>query len=321
MTSTLISTGAITDDEVARLRAKHYNASIVGVRDVNPGVRIMQVRPDWGRLDFQAGQYTVLGLGEWEPSIGERSAATLGEAQDGQLIRRAYSVSSSMLDESGKVLPPSASPYLEFYVTLAPAGDPQRPRLTPRLFHLRAGDRLHVGPHAHGRYTLAGVAPTDQIVFVATGTGEAPHNAMLAELLASGSRQPIASVTCVRYWIDLGYLEAHRELQRRFANYRYLTLTTREPENLDRYAVGYVGKRHLQDYFVSGEFERAAGLRLDPSRTHVYLCGNPEMVGLPGAGDGADNLKKPGMVAVLQQRGFVLDSPDRPGNLHCERYW
>jgi ferredoxin--NADP+ reductase len=316
MTSTLISTGAVTDDEVARLRAKHYNASVVGVRDVNAGLRILRVRPDWGRLDFQAGQYTVLGLGDWEPSIGEPDARSLGE---GELIRRAYSVSSSLLDDTGKLLPPSASPYLEFDVTLAPAGDPHRPQLTPRLFHLRAGDRLHVGPHAHGRYTLAGVAPDEQIVFVATGTGEAPHNAMLAELLASGSRQPIVSVTCVRYWIDLGYLEAHRELQRRFANYRYLTLTTREPENLDRYAVGYVGKRHLQDYFVSGEFERAAELRLDPSRTQVYLCGNPEMVGLPGAGDG--NLPPEGMVSILERRGFVLDSPDRPGNLHCERYW
>jgi len=319
MTSTLISTGAITADEVARLRAKHYNASVVAVGDVNPGLRILRVRPDWGRLEFQAGQYTVLGLGDWEPSIGEPVATPLGEAQDGQLIRRAYSVSSSLLGESGKLLPASESPYLEFYVTLAPAGEPQRPRLTPRLFHLRVGDRLHVGTHAHGRYTLAGVASTDQIVFVATGTGEAPHNAMLAELLASGSWQPIVSVTCVRYWIDLGYLEAHRELQRRFANYRYLTLTTREPENLDRYAAGYVGKRHLQDYFASGEFERAAGLRLDPSRTHIYLCGNPAMVGLPGAGDG--NVRREGMVAILEQRGFVLDSPDRPGNLHCERYW
>lgn len=319
MTSTLISTGAVTSDEVARLRAKHYNASVVGVRDVNPGLRILRVRLDWGRLEFQAGQYTVLGLGDWEPSIGEPVATSLGEAQDGQLIRRAYSVSSSLLGESGKLLPPSESPYLEFYVTLAPAGDPQRPRLTPRLFHLRVGDRLHVGTHARGRYTLAGVASTDQVVFVATGTGEAPHNAMLAELLASGSRQPIVSVTCVRYWIDLGYLEAHRELQRRFANYRYLALTTREPENLDRYAAGYVGKRHLQDYFASGDFERAAGLRLDPSRTHIYLCGNPAMVGLPGAGDG--NVRREGMVAILQQRGFVLDSPDRPGNLHCERYW
>jgi hypothetical protein len=63
MNSTLISTGAMTADEIARLRAKHYNASVVGVRDVNPGLRILRVQPDWGRLDFQAGQYTVLATG------------------------------------------------------------------------------------------------------------------------------------------------------------------------------------------------------------------------------------------------------------------
>ena len=306
------------DDEIERLRAKHYNASVVAVRDVNAGLRILEILPDWGRLAFQAGQYTVLGLGAWEPCVGERDATAAGNRQ---MVLRAYSISSGMLDASGRLSPPSESPQLEFYVTLAPAGVPNRLRLTPRLFQLRAGDRLHVSPHAHGRYTLAGVASDEQIVFVATGTGEAPHNAMLAELLASVSRQPIVSVACVRYRSDLAYLPVHRELERRFANYRYLALTTREPENLDPLSPGYVGKRHLQDYFASGEFERAAGIRLDAARTHVYLCGNPAMVGLPVRGVDTAGPAQKGMVDVLQRRGFVLDSPDRPGNLHCERYW
>lgn len=303
------------DRDIARLRAEHYNASVVAVREAHAGLRIFRVAPDWGRLDFQPGQYAQLGLGAWETCVGGDDGAA---AEDLPIIRRAYSFSASMLDDKGELQDPRNVHYREFYVALAPDSGLQRPRLTPRLFRLRAGDRLYVGPHAHGRYTLSGVGHDEQIVFVATGTGEAPHNAMLAARLAAGSRQPIVSVACVRRSLDLAYLAVHRELQRRFANYRYLTLTTREPENLDPRAPGFVGKRHLQEYFASGDFERAAGLRLDPARTHIYLCGNPAMVGLPGRGA---ELQPQGMAALLVGQGFTLDAPGRPGNLHCERYW
>jgi ferredoxin--NADP+ reductase len=307
--------GDLVDGELERLRLKFYNASLVEIRDAHEDLRILRVRMDGGWPAFQAGQYATLGLGSWESRIADCPEAGTGA----RLIRRAYSLACSMLNEAGSLVRVGDCGYLEFYVALVRGASP-RPRLTPRLFRLRSGDRLYVSRHARGRYTLAGVRSGDRVVFVATGTGEAPHNAMLAELLASGPPRPIASVTCVRYRKDLAYLAAHRELERRFANYRYLALTTREAENVDPQAAGYVGKRYLQDYFDSGDFERASGIVLDPDRTHVYLCGNPAMVGLPTPNADRGGATS-GMMAILQRRGFRLDAPDSPGNLHCERFW
>lgn len=299
------------------LRARCYNAVVVGARDVHSQLRILRVRPDWGRLRLIAGQYTVLGLGEWEPSLPERSTM---EGTGNQIICRAYSVCCSMLDPTGKMVRAGKCDYLEFYIALVPGNGGSRPKLSPRLFCLREGQRLYVGPRAHGRYTLAGTTADDQIVFVSTGTGEAPHNAMLMELLASGHRQPIVALTSVRYRQDLAYLSVHRELERRFGNYRYLPLTTREPENVDPQSSGYVGRRHLQEFVGSGDFERAGGLSLDPDRTHVYLCGNPAMVGLGRHGVSDTVVEPTGMLEIFQRRGFRLDNANLPGNLHCERY-
>ena len=57
----------------------------------------------------------------------------------------------------------------------------------PRLFMLRGeGDRLNIGEKITGHYTLEHVKPGDTVLFLGTGTGEAPHNYMTWELLKNG---------------------------------------------------------------------------------------------------------------------------------------
>src|SRR5690606_28492366 len=102
------------------------------------------------------------------------------------------------------------------------------PALTPRLFTLKTGDRLFVGTKITGHYTLACVTPEQDVIFLATGTGEAPHNAMIAELFELGHTGKIINAVCVRQRSDLGYIAAHQELERQYQSYRYLPLTTRE---------------------------------------------------------------------------------------------
>jgi ferredoxin--NADP+ reductase len=246
----------------------------------------------------------------------------LREGQYGALIKRAYSISCSLLDSAGKLARVRECPYLEFYVALVRKAE-QPPALTPRLFKLRAGDRLWCGPRMHGNYTLQHVHGDETVIFVATGTGEAPHNAMIAELLCKGHRGRIISAVCVRWRKDLAYIRPHSILEQRFPRYRYLPLTTREPENIDPTLPNYVGKRYLQDYFASGDFERDAGIQLVPQRSHVFLCGSPDMIGIPRhTHDPAERYPQPrGMVEVLEQRGFQVDQPYEPGNIHFERYW
>jgi ferredoxin--NADP+ reductase len=149
-----------------------------------------------------------------------------------------------------------------------------------------------------------------------TGTGEAPHNKMLLELLRASHRAMIASVVCVRFRSDLGYFDVHQTLVTRWNNYRYIWLTTREQENLQN-------KLYIQDLIRTGELERRLGQPIDPAHTHVFLCGNPKMIGVPErAADGQLQYPKPaGVVELLEQRGFSCDRPRHPGNIHFEKYW
>ena len=54
--------------------------------------------------------------------------------------------------------------------------------------------------------------PTDTVIFLGTGTGEALHNYMLWELLKSQHAGRIVAVCCVRYFRDLGYRDIHERL-------------------------------------------------------------------------------------------------------------
>ncbi len=59
---------------------------------------------------------------------------------------------------------------------------------------------------------------------------------------------------------------------------------------------------------------------LEPDNTHVFLCGNPAMIGLSPRV--VERGHEPGsMLDVLLRRGFQTDEHGRPGNVHFERYW
>jgi ferredoxin--NADP+ reductase len=311
---------SLTSDKVDSLRAEHYNARVLGMRPVHDDLAILRVIPDEEFPGYHPGQYTTLGLGDWEPRCD--GLAPKAGAQ-GKLIRRAYSISCSLVDNEGTPTTCARSPWLEFYIALVerPSDDP--PMLTPRLFALKKGDRVHVGPRPRGAYTLDPVQLGDDVILLSTGTGEAPHNTMIAELLSRGHAGRIFNCVCVRLKKDLGYLEAHRSLEEHFAEYRYFPLTTREPENLNSSHPEYVGKQYLQEFFASGAFDTAIDGTVDPNRAHVFLCGNPAMIGIPRRDeDGEFHFPAPvGMIEVLVERGFKLDRPRSPGNIHFEKYW
>jgi ferredoxin--NADP+ reductase len=295
----------------------------VGFRLVHSELLILRVRPDGGRIEYAPGHYAVLGLGNWEPRVPGTQEEHLEPADVAKVVKRAYSICSPILDDAGRLVRPGEEDALEFYITLVRQATGRPPALTPRLFALANGSRLLIGKNVHGHYSLAGVKADDNVIFAATGTGEAPHNAMTAELLARGHRGRIVSVVCVRWRHDLAYLPVHRRLEQLYPPYRYVGLTTREPENLSPALPGYVGKRYVQDYFESGDIERETGIRLVPAHTHVYLCGNPQMIGVPHHthDPGRRYPREKGMVEVLEGRGFHVDRPHEPGNIHFEKYW
>ena len=301
-------TGAIEE-----LCVENYNATITHFEPTHSDLWVLRVRPDRGEISHLPGQYASLGLGYWEARVDHAEDPRLEEQWE-KLVRRSYSISSRMFDEYGYLSGEEGVEELEFYIVLVPPTPDNVPGLTPRLALKRPGDRIYLGPKVAGRYTLAAVTdPLSTVLFFSTGTGEAPHNAMVVELLRKGHRGPILSAVSVREWADLGYLKQHRELEERYSNYHYLPMPTREAD---------VPKRYIQSLITEGTLSSEYGITLDPEHTNVYLCGNPSMIGLPEEVDGVDVYPETtGVVELLVAQGFLVDHRKQRGNLHFEEYW
>ena len=309
----------MTPEQITDLRRQNYNATVTRLWKAHSDLMVMRVRPDFPRPPHKPGQYGVLGLGFWEPRMPGCQEETR-VADPTKLARRAYSLSCSVLDDAGGLLDDATTGWIEFYVVLVRQTDGgEAPALTPRLFLLREGDRLYVGEKITGAYSLDPVRPDDAVVFLATGTGEAPHNYMLWDLLRRGHQGRILSACCVRYGRDLAYRATHEELMRRHPNYKYLSLTTREASDAGH-------KVYIQDLISSGQLEERLGQPLDPLRAHVFLCGNPKMIGAPEKDRETGRRVYPqpaGVIELLERRGFRADQANIKfkGNVHYEEYW
>ena len=305
------------ESRIADLRVRRYNATISWMRRAHEELMILRVKPDHPVPAFKPGQYTALGLGYWERRVPDCQPETLTEAQKLTLVQRAFSISSPVLDNDGESLfPPEKEDFLEFYVNLvrfASEGD-EAPPFTTRLFCLEEGDRIWISPKITGHYTLDGLPADRDALFCAAGTGEAPHNRMIWDLLRRGHRGRMASVVCCRYARDLAYRSVHERLTELYPPYAYVPMSTRDTPG---------PKRYIQDLILSGDLERATGLPLDPRRTHVYLCGNPAMIGIPLERDGREVYPTPrGVIEILETRyGFRGDRRGAPGDIHYEKFW
>lgn len=264
-----------------------YNATVTGRESINPQLLIMRVKPDGPLFDFTPGQFAVLGLLGNEPRVAEAPSEQPPLPGD-KLIRRAYSIASSSVERR----------YLEFYLILVTSG-----QLTPRLFALKHGGRLFLGPKSSGIFTLDRVAPEKDVVLIATGTGLAPYVSMLRTMLITETKRRFVVLHGARYSWDLGYRGELESLARLRPNFTYIPTITR-PE-LDGHFHGHVGR--LQNLLDQGLVEKESGVPLDPTRTEVFLCGNPEMVCA--------------VKASLEGRGFAAAHGKTPGTIHVEEYW
>jgi ferredoxin--NADP+ reductase len=296
------------------LRGEHYNATITHFEPTHSDLWVLRVKPDHGSVSHLPGQYASLGLGYWEERVDDAMEPNIDDRWD-KLVRRSYSISCRIFDDHGYLANDAESDELEFYIVLVPPTPDNVPGLTPRLALKKPGDRIYLGPKVAGRYTLAPVTnPADTVILLSTGTGEAPQNAMVTELLRKGHHGPIVSAVSVRQWADLGYMDKNRELEKRYPNFHYFPQPTRESD---------IPKRYIQDLIRDDVFEKEYGVQLDPNRTHVFLCGNPSMIGLPEeAEDGTVTYPEvEGVVQLLAERGFTLDHRKQRGNIHYEEYW
>ena len=264
--------------------------AIVTLRDeISPWLMILRVvSAGWDLPDFAPGQFAVIGL----PGSAPRCALSEPEepvAAPAKLIRRAYSIASSSLTRQ----------YMEFYVALVTTG-----ALTPRLFALKIGDPIWLGPKITGLFTLDQLPADHNVVMIATGTGLAPYMSMLSTHLMCGGQRRIAVLHGARHSWDLGYRSQLMTLQHLCPNFTYLPIISRPKDEPAAWpgAAGYV-----QDLWRSGALNAAWGGAPTPANTHIFLCGAPAMI------DETEGL--------LQGEGFKEHSKKEAGQIHVERYW
>jgi ferredoxin--NADP+ reductase len=248
---------------------------------------------------FQAGQWARLGV---------LNKHQINETMP-NIVWRAYSIVSSTYDDC-----------LEFYSIVVPAGE-----FTSNLALLKEGDDLYLDKQAFGFLTLSRfetprLPNTHDLWLLSTGTGLAPFLSMLNELPIWEHYQRIILVHGVRYHTDLSY----GEMIQAYATQEHLidyfkaspqqfiyqpcitrdTITDNQPV-LSINTVPLLGR--ISTLIQTGILENTLHTPLNSCRSHVMLCGNPDMV------SEVRNL--------LKSKGLTISRTNCLGNIAVENYW
>jgi ferredoxin-NADP reductase len=257
-------TDLAADPRVIDAEAPQYNARLIRRIDETDSLAYFFVRFDGDPTPFEPGQYM-----------------TIGVMVEGKLIQRPYSVAS----------PPyvAGDDGYEFYVRLVQGG-----MFTPLLWQMPIGQRMRmIGPK--GKFVLR---PDDDRthVFISSGTGNAPFVAMMRQLLADGSPRQAIFLNGVSHAHELGY-RARLEAWQATGDYpvTYIPTVSRATDPVNAAWMGRTGRVEMILGSVLDE------LRLDPSNSIAYICGNPDMI--------------LSAEATLLERGYPEDQ------VHKELYW
>ncbi|MBW4018518.1 ferredoxin--NADP reductase [Moraxella osloensis] len=262
-------------------------------------------RPDG--FKFTAGQFVRLGIHGKDLQYfaqNHETKLTISETQgheeqgyeaqgqpidlDGYVFR-AYSVASSPYDE-----------FIEFFSVVIPEGE-----FTSKVNHIQVGDSLLLNTTPFGYLTLARYQlplPND-LWLLATGTGLAPFLSILKTIDVWQQYQRIILVYSARTSQELAYQAEIGSIKSSYgdngAAFVFLPIVTREAD--------YAGeKARVPNLILSGKLTELVGQKLDKERSHVMLCGNPQMVE-----DTKEALKSIGL--TMNRRG--------EGNIAVENYW
>jgi ferredoxin/flavodoxin---NADP+ reductase len=211
-------------------------------------------------------------------------------APDGTLVWRPFSVVSAAYD-----------PHLEFVAVLVPGG-----QFSDLLADTREGAAIDVDRTSYGFLTIDHFASGEDLWLLASGTGLGPFVSILRDPATWASYRNVVVVHGVRFAEDLAYrdeiaaIPGEELLAVAPARLRYVPVVTRES------FPGALPAR-IPQLIADGRLESAASLTLDPRRSRIMVCGNPDM---------GRELRR-----QLTARGFLVNRRSAPGQLAFENYW
>ncbi len=293
----------LTDIQKENLRAESYNAEIISFERVKDDLAIIRIKPDDENAEYSAGQFISLGIYNFERDrFGHEEA---------KLIKRPYSVSSPIVDNECQLWDIEYRDFYELYIVRVEDGE-----LTPMIFNCDVGSRLFITKEAKGSYVLPKkINSDDTVIFASTGTGLAPHNSMMVELLPHLNKGKVIVFDCVRYFSELAYSQTLDKLRKQYDNLIYIPLCTREDGN----------KVYIQDFFVKDMLSEEYGVCIKAEKAHVFCCGNPAMIGMPKLNRSTDTYDfqfQGGLVETLMNKyNMTIFNRKTGGNIHFEKYW
>ena len=223
---------------------------------------------------FTPGHYARLGLDDATADV----------------VWRPFSVASAAHDE-----------HLEFFAVLVPGG-----KFSDLLAGTRPGDTIRVEKASYGFLTIDRFAPGKDLWLLASGTGLGPFLSILHDPATWKAYDTVIVVHSVRYACELAYREEIPVIPRGELlaaapeRLRYVPVVTRE------LSLGALPAR-IPRLIEDGRLESAARVELDPQRSRVMVCGNPEM---------SRELRR-----QLTERGFRTNRRAAPAHLAFENYW
>ena len=221
--------------------------------------------------------------------------AERGAFRPGQFMNLGLYLPSGFVSRSYSL---ASAPGEPLEVLLARVGEGE---LTPALFELREGASIVVDTKAQGFFSFDFVPPHEELWMLATGTGLGPFLSMLRSSIAFERARRVILAHGARGPAELAHRQELLELvQARAGAFSYVPVLSREHE------AGLLHGR-LTRVLPGGELEARVGSKLDPTRCHVMLCGNPAMI---------DEV-----TVQLAERGLRRHRQRTPGQITTEKYW
>lgn len=229
---------------------------------------------------FEAGQYARLGI-----------------FIDGQMVWRAYSLTSAPDDD-----------FLEYYGVIVPGG-----MFTTELDKIKPGDSIWTEKQVYGFMTPGRFTDGSDLWMLATGTGIGPFISILRDPEIWGRFQRLVLVHCVRHANELAYGEELKLLKEHppggkdgAADLILIQSVTRDPDPTAGAQPDLLHGR-ITSLLENGELEKKAGLQISEEASRIMLCGNPSMI---------EDTR-----AILHHRGLRPVRRTLPGQFVTENYW
>lgn len=233
-------------------------------------------------FDFLPGQFARLGL-----AISPTESDTPTEW-------RAYSMVSHPTENE-----------LEFFSVVVTQG-----KFSPALSSLEPGDPLWIDKTSFGFLTLERFIDGQDLWLISTGTGLSAYLPMLRDPATWNRFKRIILIHGVQHATELAYRDEILScVSSHPGQLIYIPITSQEQTDpgLSPALTSRTDPARITTLLDSGDLEQRVGLKLDPVRSRVMLCGNPAMV--------------TDMRALLSARGFAPGRRGVAGNLAVENYW